>query len=76
MSPSPLLDYVLAKLDARKGQWPQIAEASGVPYRTIEKIGKRKVYDPHVRKIEVLAAFFRKLGNRKQIPNGHDRAGA
>lgn len=70
-----MLDYVLAQLERRKGQWPAIARATGIPYRTVDKIGNRRIYDPHVRKIEVLAAFFRKLRNRKEIPaNGHDVA--
>ena len=54
-----LLQYVLGNLQATKGQWASVAEGSGVPKRTIEKIASGTTADPGVRKIELLAAYFR-----------------
>lgn len=52
-------DYVLAQLQATKGTWPQVAAASGVPKRTIEKIARREIDDPGVSHIQKLSDYFR-----------------
>ncbi|MHB8815461.1 MAG: hypothetical protein ACYDAE_19630 [Steroidobacteraceae bacterium] len=57
-----LLQYVLENLQATKGHWAAVAEASGVPKRTIEKIAAGTTADPGVRKVERLAAYFRRRG--------------
>jgi hypothetical protein len=36
-----------------------VAEGSGVPKRTVEKIARRETQNPGVRHVERLAAFFR-----------------
>lgn len=52
-------DYVLAKLEAHKGHWPAIAQAAGVPYRTVQKIAQRLIADPGVGHIQKLHDHFR-----------------
>ena len=51
--------YVLEKLAAAKGSWPKVAEGSGVPRRTIEKIARLEHRNPRIKSIERLARFFR-----------------
>lgn len=54
-----IYEYVLRGLQASKGQWSAVAEASGVSKRTIEKIARREIHDPGVSHIEKLARYFR-----------------
>lgn len=54
-----LHEFVLAQLQLRKGHWTEVADGSGIPKRTIEKIARREVADPGVSKIERLAQYFR-----------------
>lgn len=54
-----LLDYVLAQLEATRGQWPTIAKEADVPYDTITKIAQRQIEDPKVSKLQKLANYFR-----------------
>lgn len=54
-----LYDYVLAKLESAKGRWPAVAEGSGVPKRTLEKIARQEIADPGVSHIQKLADYFR-----------------
>lgn len=56
----PMYDYVLDRLAAARGSWPDVAEGSGVSRRTIEKIARREIADPGVSHIQRLADFFRK----------------
>jgi transcriptional regulator with XRE-family HTH domain len=52
-------EYVLEQLQLHKGRWTEVADGSGIPKRTIEKIARREVVDPGVSKIERLAQYFR-----------------
>lgn len=54
-----ILDYVIAQLQLTKGSWSEVAEESGVPKRTIEKIARREIKNPGVITIEALAKHFR-----------------
>lgn len=54
-----MYQYVLDQLSLAKGSWPSVAEATGIPYRTIEKIGRQETKDPGVSSIETLASYFR-----------------
>ncbi len=56
----PIYDYVLDRLSASRGTWPDVAEGSGVSRRTIEKIARREIADPGVSHIQRLADYFRK----------------
>ena len=51
-------DYLIAELQARKGTWPAIAEATGISVRTIEKIARREIIDPGITHVETLIAHF------------------
>lgn len=55
----PIFDYVLAGLERTKGRWTEVAEGSGVPKRTLEKIARREILDPGVSHIQKLADYFR-----------------
>ncbi|HEX5461918.1 MAG TPA: hypothetical protein VFX20_18280 [Steroidobacteraceae bacterium] len=55
-----MLQYVVDSLQAIKGHWAEVADATGVPKRTIEKIAAGITGDPGVRKIELLASYFRR----------------
>jgi transcriptional regulator with XRE-family HTH domain len=59
MNQLPLLDYVVARLESRRFTYQQVAEGSGVPKRTVEKIARRETLNPGVRHVERLASFFR-----------------
>lgn len=54
-----IYEYVLSQLQAHKGRWSEVAEGSGVPKRSIEKIARREWRDPAVSNIEKLAKYFR-----------------
>lgn len=61
-------DYVVSRLEAAKGRWPQIAEASGVSKRTIEKIARREIDDPGVSHIQKLSDYFRAAEGSGRAP--------
>lgn len=54
----PIFEYVLTGLERTKGRWPAVAEASGVPYKTLTKIAQREIADPGVSHIQKLADYF------------------
>ena len=54
-----LLDKVITELEKRKGQWPEIARGSGVPYKTLQKVGYRVVKDPGISIVEKLDRWLR-----------------
>jgi len=62
---TPIYDYVLAKLEETKGQWPKVADESGVNKRTLEKIARREIEDPGVSFIQRLFDYFQKIEQRK-----------
>lgn len=51
--------FVIGRLEEEKGNWPEVAAKSGVPYRTVQKIGSRKTKVPSLSNLEKLAAHFR-----------------
>lgn len=61
-----IYEYVLDELQAAKGGWPTVADESGVPLRTLEKIARKEIQDPGVSHIEKLAGYFRE--QQKQQP--------
>ncbi len=50
---------VLAELEKRKGRWPEVAEATGISKRTIEKIARQEIKNPGVSHIETLNQYFK-----------------
>ena len=57
-------EYVVEQLQACKGQWSQVADESGVPKRTLEKIASGETADPRVKTVELLASYFRSRRRR------------
>jgi uncharacterized protein YerC len=55
-----MLEYVVAKLASSRHTYQQIADGSGVPRSTVEKIARRETRNPGVLHVERLARFFRK----------------
>jgi hypothetical protein len=53
-----LLGRVVEQLQARKGQWPTVAMESGVPYKTVVKIGMRTTKSPRIATVEKLSTYF------------------
>lgn len=53
-----IYDSVLESLDKTKGSWSQVAEGSGVPKRTLEKIARRETKNPGVSHIQALFDYF------------------
>ncbi len=50
---------VIGHLQAVKGEWPRVAEESGISLRTIEKIARLEIENPGVKTVERLAQYFR-----------------
>lgn len=65
-----IYQYVLDQLNQVKGTWPSVAEATGIPHRTLEKIARQETKDPGVSSIEKLAVYFRGRAD-KQPPHRH-----
>lgn len=63
--------YVLKKLDATRGTWPQVSEGSGVPLRTIEKIARQETEDPRVSNVQKLADWFASQDTSPPNEGGH-----
>ena len=61
-----IYQYVLDKLQDAKGEWPAVAQATGMSRRTIEKIARQEVKDPGVSHIEKLAGYFREQARSAQ----------
>lgn len=55
---SDLHQYVLDELAKRRGSWPAISEATGVPYRTITNLAQGLTRNPTVGTLEPLAKHF------------------
>lgn len=55
----PILVYVLGQLERCKGRLPRVAEGSGVPYRTLQKIVSGETRDPRVGVVQKLVDYFR-----------------
>jgi transcriptional regulator with XRE-family HTH domain len=53
-----MYQWVMSRLRADKGRWPEVALGSGVSRRTIEKIANRQIADPGVSHIEKLAKYY------------------
>lgn len=54
-----IYEFVLQRLESAKRRWPEVAEGSGVPLRSLEKIARKEWANPGIHNIEKLAAYFR-----------------
>lgn len=57
----PILEYLKRRLNDAKGEWPKIAEASGVPYDTIAAIAQGERENPTLRSVQPLLNYFHEL---------------
>lgn len=55
-----ILQSVIARLQACKGEWPSVADKSGVPLRTIEKIARGEIANPGINSVQRLLNYFSK----------------
>jgi transcriptional regulator with XRE-family HTH domain len=60
------------RLNASKGEWPQVVAGSGVPMSTVARIASGETENPGVQQIEKLAAYFRRNGKNKQNVGGSE----
>lgn len=56
--------YVIDRLESAKGRWSEVAEDSGVPKRTLEKIARQETKDPGVITVEKLYRYFKRREKR------------
>ena len=68
MSPS-ILEFVITCLRQRHGRLPEVAQATGVPLRTLRKISTGEIKDPGIVKVETLLEYF-KPGARAALVGG------
>lgn len=61
----PMLDYVIEQLEVWKGRWIEVAEGSGIPKRSIEKIASGEWANPGVNSIQTLHDWLR--ANEKAV---------
>jgi hypothetical protein len=54
------LERVLERLDARRGEWNEIAAQAKVPYGTVKNIGNRHIKSPNVDAVDALDRFLEK----------------
>ena len=62
-----MFDAVLENLDNCKGRLPDVADATGISYRSLQKISLRVVKNPGVRTVEVLDAYFDHLDKQREF---------
>lgn len=53
-----LLSFVVRNLRENVGRWKEIADASGVPYSTVAKIGQQETTNPRIETVQALANHF------------------
>lgn len=68
--PESLLNFVLRRLAAHKGEWPAIAKAMEPKnwrsyYSWLTKLAQGRIPDPSVNKIQRLADYFRGVVRKK-----------
>ena len=68
---TPMLEYVLSQLRARKGTWTEIAkelepDSWASYYSWLTKLAQDRIPDPSVNKIQRLADYFRTRRHTKE----------
>lgn len=51
-------DYVVEKLGEWKYRRPEVAQATGISLRSIEKIARREIENPGVKHVQALYDYF------------------
>lgn len=62
--------YLHRRLNEERGNWPTIANESGVPYGTLEKIAQGDTKNPQLKTIEPLLAWFRARDTMRESLKG------
>lgn len=67
---TPILEFVLEELDARKGTWPAISKAMEPNawqsyYSWLTKLAQGRIPDPGVNKIQALADYLRGVSRKR-----------
>lgn len=57
----PILEYLKRRLEASKGDWRRIADATGVPYGTVVNIAQGKSPNPTLQSVQPLLNYFQAL---------------
>lgn len=71
-----LLVWVRKQLHARRGQWRQISQDSGVPYFTISKVSTGATPNPGWKTVRDLARELRRLAAADNRETFDDQDGA
>lgn len=64
---------VMVALERYRGDLPRVATATGVPYRTLQKISRGEVDDPRVGTLQPVIDWLTEQGD---LPLGKERATA
>ena len=56
----PLYDFVMDCFAESEQTYQQIADGSGVPRRTVEKVARKETGDPSISTVQQLADYFRR----------------
>jgi len=57
----PILKFLQRRLNESKGDWPKIAETTGVPYGTVVNIAQGKSTNPTLSSVQPLIDYYREL---------------
>lgn len=53
-----IYEYIQSQLRNNVGNWPDISEATGVPYATLTKIGQGETSNPRIRTVQAILDYF------------------
>jgi len=66
----PLYDFVMERFAQCDFTYQEVADGSGVPRRTVEKIARKEIEDPGVSNVQKIADFFRAHAKRERAAAG------
>jgi len=52
------ISSIRTSLEARKGDWPRMCEATGLSYHWVTKVAQGKILEPGARKVEILRRYM------------------
>lgn len=53
-----ILTFIQTQLRENVGKWPEISEATGVPYPTLAKIGQGETENPRIKTAQAILDYF------------------
>jgi len=66
----PLYDFVMERFAQCEYTYQEVADGSGVPRRTVEKIARREIDDPGVSHVQKIADYFHARAKRVRVSAG------